>query len=189
MIKKGSVEISEITDELFISSEPGTVHMEAILERNIGLIISMIGNHRPPQSFGHPPLELLWLQTFDTILTPIPMRKLFLGVEKALSVIQNGNGVLCYCAQGRHRSVAMGACILIARGYSAVKAMERLRLQRRIARPQTWHIRKRIELFDVLWREQKEQPNRNYPPREAYSDFVTDTVSGLVWRMGFGRER
>jgi protein tyrosine/serine phosphatase len=117
------------------------------------------------------------------------MRKLFLGVEKALSVIQNGNGVLCYCAQGRHRSVAMGACILIARGYSAVEAMERLRLQRRIARPQTWHIRKRIELFDVLWREQKEQPNPNYPPREAYSDFVTDTVSGLVWRMGFGRER
>jgi hypothetical protein len=99
MVTKRSVEISEITDELFISSEPGTIHTEAILERNIGLIISMIGNHRPPESFGQPPLELLWLETFDTVFTPIPMRKLFLGVNKALPVIQDGKGVLCYCAR------------------------------------------------------------------------------------------
>jgi hypothetical protein len=185
MVTKRSVEISEITDELFISSEPGTIHTEAILERNIGLIISMIGNHRPPESFGQPPLELLWLETFDTVFTPIPMRKLFLGVNKALPVIQDGKGVLCYCAQGRHRSVAMGACILIARGYSAVEAIARIRLQRRIARPQTWHIRRRIEHFEELWRQREEQPA---PPHEAYSEFVTNAVSGLVWRMGFGRE-
>jgi hypothetical protein len=104
MLKKGSVEISEITDELFISSEPGTVHMEAILERNIGLIISMIGNHRPPQSFG----------------------------------------------------------------------------------PQTWHIRRRIERFEELWRQREEQ---SAPPREAYSEFVTNAVSKMVWGLRFGRER
>ena len=181
--------ISQITDWLYISSEARAVDTEAIIERDIGLVISMIGNHRPPQSFDQHPLQLLWLQTYDTFLTPIPMSYLILGVEKALPFIQSGKGVLCFCQQGRHRSVAMAASILIGMGYSAEEAMTTIRSKRKIARPQTWHIRKRIELFEKRWPQHNEQSLLHQDGRKTYSEFITDVVSKLVWRLGLGRNR
>jgi len=185
MLKPDKPIISEITPDLYISSEPTTNDLEVIVERNIGLVISMIGNHRPPKIFDQHPLQLLWLPTFDTILTPIPIRKLWLGVEKAMPVIQNDKGVLCYCAAGRHRSVAMGACILIAMGNTAEEAMKLLRSRRKIARPQTWHIRRRILQFEKLWPQRGE---RLVPPREGYAELATAAFYKLVWGLGVGRE-
>ncbi len=184
-----NVDISQITDYLFISSEPQDKDVEAIIERNIRLVISMIGNHRPPTVFAQEPLRLLWLQTYDTILTPIPISKLLQGVQIALPVIQNGKGILCYCAQGRHRSVAMGASILVGMGYSAEEAMDYLRAQRKVAHPQAWHIRRRIEQFEELWQQQNEQPIQIHQSREVYSEFVTGVVSKVLWGLGLGRKR
>ncbi|MCP4361383.1 MAG: dual specificity protein phosphatase family protein, partial [Chloroflexi bacterium] len=140
------------------NSKPQDKDVEAIIERNIRLVISMIGNHRPPTVFAQEPLRLLWLQTYDTILTPIPISKLLQGVQKALPIIQNGKGILCYCAQGRHHSVAMGASILVSMGYSTEEAMDYLRAQRKVAHPQAWHIQRHIEQFEELWQPQNEQP-------------------------------
>ena len=46
------------------------------------------------------------------------------GVNAALDVIHHGGKVYVHCAHGRHRSVAMGAAILIAQGMPATEAME-----------------------------------------------------------------
>jgi hypothetical protein len=183
-----STDISHITDYLFVSSAPQAADAGAIAGRNIGLIISMIGNRRPPAVFDEPPLRLLWLETYDTFLTPIPTNKLLQGVHAALPVIADGRAVLCYCAKGRHRSVAMAAAILIAQGCGAADAMAQLRARRQVAHPQAWHIRRRIEQFERVWQqsgERRAQACRQ--PGERYSAFVTNSLSRLLWSLRMGQ--
>ena len=117
----------------------------------IRLIISMCGTIRPPQALAQLPLQMLWLRTYDTIFTPIPIGALTKGVQAALPVIQSGDRVLAHCRYGRHRGVAMGAAILIANGHSAQDAMQLLRARRDRADPCAWHIRRRIEAFERHW--------------------------------------
>jgi protein tyrosine phosphatase (PTP) superfamily phosphohydrolase (DUF442 family) len=182
MSDKDSPDISQITDYLFISSQPQAKDVEAILSRNIRLVIAMRGDSRPPTVLAQDPLQLLWLHTYDTVLTPIPLKKLLHGVHTALPVIQKGGGILCYCAKGRHRSVAMGAAILISLGHSAGEAMNQIRQQRKVAHPQAPHIRRRIELFDEFWQQQNgaSRPRRGRS-HEIYSEFVTGGLSKMLW--------
>lgn len=92
------------------------VYRTELSQLNIQLIISMIGNIRPPDGFAQPPFQLLWLRTYDNFFSPIPVRVMQLGVRTALEVIQNGGNVLVHCRQGVHRSVAMAAAILNREG-------------------------------------------------------------------------
>jgi hypothetical protein len=148
-----SLDISQITDYLYVGARPKAEHAAELRARDVRLIISMIGTARPAAAFGEPPFRLLWLRTYDSFLTPIPVNKLVEGVQAALPVIRSGGRVLTYCAQGRHRSAAMAAAILIAMGHSAEEAMRLLRARRRIARPQTWYIKRQIKKFEKHWRQ------------------------------------
>ncbi len=87
------MDISKITDFLFIGAEPKVAQTNELDSRNVRLIISMIGGRRPPEELAKPPYHLLWLQTFDTIFTPIPISELRQGVAAALPVIQSDEGV------------------------------------------------------------------------------------------------
>ena len=147
------MDISQITDYLYVGAQPGAEHAADLRARDVRLIISMIGTARPAAVFAEPPFRLLWLRTYDTFLTPIPVSKLMEGVRAALPVIRSGGRVLTYCAQGRHRSAAMAAAILIAMGHSAEEAMRLLRAKRRIARPQTWYIKRQIKKFEKHWQQ------------------------------------
>jgi len=89
------MDISKITDYLYVSASLQTTHIDELGTRNIRLIISMIGGHFSPKIFAQPPYRLLWLQTFDSILVPIPISKLMQGVQMALPVIQDGEVSLC----------------------------------------------------------------------------------------------
>jgi len=78
------------------------------------------------------------------------------GYDSAgIAVIQDGESVLIYCRQGRHRSVAMAACILIGMGYSADPAMELISSKREIADPYAWHIQRQIRRFEDSWNKDK----------------------------------
>jgi protein tyrosine phosphatase (PTP) superfamily phosphohydrolase (DUF442 family) len=144
------MDISQITDYLYIASLPRAEAAEAIRERNVSLIINMIFI-RPPQVYTQPPFRMLTLRTFDFVLLPIPIDKLKDGAETALPVIENGESVLIYCHAGRHRSVAMGACILIAMGHTADEAMELVREGRAVADPHARHIERQIRKFEEEW--------------------------------------
>jgi dual specificity MAP kinase phosphatase len=145
------MDISQITDYLYVGAQPSATDAEQLGALNVRLIISMSGMVRPPEALTRPPLKMLWLQTFDTIFTPIPISKLAMGVQAALPVIQNGGRVFVHCREGRHRGVAMGAAILIAMGYSAKDAMRLLKAKREVADPQAWHIQWRIREFEKYW--------------------------------------
>jgi protein tyrosine phosphatase (PTP) superfamily phosphohydrolase (DUF442 family) len=144
-------DISRITDYLYVSAWPESRHVDEILSLNIRLILSMHWQ-RPAMSLGRPPLKLLWLPTFDTPLTPIPISILRRGVEAALPVIQEGKAVLSHCRYGVHRSVAMACCVLISNGLSADEAMGLVSAGREVADPYAGYIQKRIRMFEQSWR-------------------------------------
>ena len=145
-------DISQITDTVYVSAWPEKQHRNEIVSQDIRLILSM---HwwKPNKALAQPPLELLWLPTIDLPITPMPLNTLRRGVEAALPVIKAGGKVLAHCRAGRHRGVAMGACVLIGTGYSAEDAMQLIKDKRSAADPDIWYIRDRIVKFASYWRE------------------------------------
>jgi hypothetical protein len=151
MPQKSRPDVSEITKYLYISAWPRGDHAEEIRLLNVRLILSM---HwiKPSRTLGHPPVKLFWLPTFDNALLPMPVSTLQRGVEAAMPVIQEGYGVLVHCRAGRHRSVAMACCVLIAMGMSADEAMELVEQQRSAADPHARYIERRIYKFEEAWK-------------------------------------
>jgi protein-tyrosine phosphatase len=145
------MDISQITDNLYIASQVKGEHLEDILQLDPGLIISMIGERRPPKALSEKGLKVLWLRAFDFPLIPIPVKTLNMGVEAALPVIEDGGRVVVFCEGGRHRSVAMASCILIGLGYSADAAMALISRRRELADPYAGHIQRQIRRFEKTW--------------------------------------
>jgi protein tyrosine phosphatase (PTP) superfamily phosphohydrolase (DUF442 family) len=156
------MDISKITDYLYVSSKVTKKNVAAALELDPGLAISMIVQRKPPQDLAQPPRKLLWLRTFDFPLLPIPLSKLNRGVEAALPVIEDGHRVLVFCEGGRRRSVAMASCILISQGYSADEAMGLIKERWEVTDPYAWHIQRQIRKFEHYWRE-------NHPGKQGDS--------------------
>ena len=151
-------DLSQITDYLFVSSLPQSEHAQHVLSLGIRLIISM-PVHRAPKEYRRPPFQFIHLPTFDSPFLPIPQFMLRRGVAAALPVIQGGAAVLVHCQAGKHRSVAMSCCILIAEGYSAEAAMRLVHEKRALADPYVGYIRKRIEVFESDWKKTKSAVN------------------------------
>ncbi|MFC2046056.1 hypothetical protein ACFLTC_00860 [Chloroflexota bacterium] len=150
-------DISQITENLYISSRIKDEHLEDVLQLDPDLIISMVFERRPHKALTEEGLPVLWLRTVDFVLIPIPLRTLNRGVEAALPVIQDGGRVLVFCQGGRHRSVAMASSILIGLGYSAEEAMQLISSKREVADPYAWHIQRQIRRFEAYWLRHKNQ--------------------------------
>jgi len=108
---------SHITDNLFIGTTPLATDYDGLRELGVRLLINMRLLHGPFPDEHHEPINLLWLRTIDSPFFPIPIYKLMRGAKAALETIQADSKVYVHCAGGRHRGVAMGACVLIAQGY------------------------------------------------------------------------
>jgi protein tyrosine phosphatase (PTP) superfamily phosphohydrolase (DUF442 family) len=143
--------LSQITHDLYIGNTPGLSDYDRLRGLGIRLVINMRYTLGPRPDPHVPPLEFLWLRTFDNIFIPIPIPKLIEGAQRALDVIANGGKVLAHCAYGRHRGVAMGASILIAQGYAPRAAMDLIKEKRAFADPDAFYIRSRILKFAEQW--------------------------------------
>jgi rhodanese-related sulfurtransferase len=145
-------DISKVTDYLYVGSLVDKEQADELKAFNFALIISMIGQIPPDPVYTLAPFKTLWIRTYDTFLTPIPIRKLLEGVKAALPVIQNKGRVLVYCAQGKRRSIAMAAAILIGMGHTSDEAIDLLTTARKAADPRRWYIRMQIKAFEKYWR-------------------------------------
>ncbi len=141
---------SAITEQLFIASRPRVRHVGDIRGLKVDLVLSMIGLSPPPE-LTRPPFRLVRLPVFDFPLLPIPLAALQAGVSAAVPVLKTGGRVLVYCRAGRHRSVAMVACILIAMGMTADNAMATIVAHRPVADPHASYIESRIRAFEKDW--------------------------------------
>lgn len=148
------MDISQITELLYISALPSGEHVAHVTGLGIRLVIRMMPGTPEPELL-EPPLVVLRLPAWDSPLYPIPMRTFDHGVREALPVLEGGAGVLVHCRQGRHRSVAMVCCILIAQGLSADDAMRLVIERRHVADPHAFWIEPRIRKFERRWRKRQ----------------------------------
>jgi protein tyrosine phosphatase (PTP) superfamily phosphohydrolase (DUF442 family) len=145
------MDFSQITNDLFIGTTPDARDYNRLRDLGVRLVINM-RFARGPHPDPHPEaLSFLWLRTIDSPILLIPIPKLIRGTHTALEIISKGGKVYSHCAAGRHRSVAMGAAILIAQGHSPLEAMQLIKKQRPIADPEIFYIRSRILGFAQHW--------------------------------------
>ena len=142
---------SQITDYLFIGSQPSITDYDRLRELGVRLIINMRFSRGPQPDSHHQPISTLWLRSIDSPFFPISVQKLIRGAQAALDTIREGGRVYTHCAYGRHRGVAMGACVLIAQGFDPIAAMRLIAERRSVADPFAYYIRPRILKFAALW--------------------------------------
>jgi len=145
------MDFSRITNDLFIGTTPTATDYDQLRELGVRLIINMRFMRGPYPDLHPDAVKLLWLRTIDSPFSLIPIQKLVQGTHSALDTIREGGKVYSHCAKGRHRSVAMGAAILIAQGFSPEAAMTLIKRQRPISDPGMYYIRSRILLFSRRW--------------------------------------
>jgi protein tyrosine phosphatase (PTP) superfamily phosphohydrolase (DUF442 family) len=143
-------DVSEITDQLFIASRLHARHVEHVRDLGIDLILSTIWL-APTRALRREPFHSMWLPMIDFPLIPLPLFLLRRGAAAAVLVMAAGGQVLIYCRAGRHRSVAMAACILIAGGMTADEAIDLIVAHRPVADPHAPHIERRIRAFEKDW--------------------------------------
>jgi hypothetical protein len=143
-------ELSEIMDRLYIGPRPDDVTAAELDDLGIRLVISMtlLG---PPKGTVAPPIEWLHAPSIDFPLTPIPLHRLHSGVLAALRVMGEGHGVLVHCRWGRHRSVLMACCILVALGCTTETATDLVEARRPAADPRAFYVQSRIRTFEQRW--------------------------------------
>jgi protein tyrosine phosphatase (PTP) superfamily phosphohydrolase (DUF442 family) len=149
------IDISKVTDYLYVGSRVGKEHVDELKALNFNLIISMIGQMPPDEIYTHPPFKTLWIKTYDTFFTPISIKKLLIGVEAALPIIEDNGKVLVFCMQGKRRSIAMSAAILISMGHTEDQAINLLTTARNVADPRRWYIRHQIKAFEKYWQKKE----------------------------------
>lgn len=143
--------ISQITDDLFVGNMPFQRDYDRLRELGVRLIINMRFTLGPSLDAHPEPINALWLRSIDSPFFPISIPNLMLGAQAALETIQSGGKVYTHCAYGRHRGPAMGACVLIAQGYAPQDAMQLIKDRRSVADPFAWYIRPRILKFAKEW--------------------------------------
>lgn len=145
------IDISKVTDQLYVGSIVRKEHADELKLLKFDLIISMIAQLAPDEVYTMPPFKTVWIRTYDSIFFPIGLKKLVQGVEAALPVLAQNGKVLVFCMQGRRRSIAMAAAILIATGKTSEEAIQLLITARKVADPRIWYIRWRIYAFEAFW--------------------------------------
>ncbi|MBE7536151.1 MAG: dual specificity protein phosphatase family protein [Anaerolineales bacterium] len=146
---------SQITDDLFIGAMPSVRDYDSLRDLGVRLIINMRFSRAPKPDPHQPPIKMLWLKNIDSPFFLISIPKLIQGAQAALETIRDGGKVYAHCAYGRHRGVAMGACILIAQGYDPSNAMRLIKERRPFADPFAFYIRPRILKFAKEWNGKK----------------------------------
>lgn len=146
------MDFSQITEDLFIGPMPTAADYDLLHSLGVRLVLNMRFARRLPLGLSHPPMEVLWLRSLDNPLFPIPLKLLMQGTHAALATIAAGGKIYAHCAYGRHRSVAMGAALLIAQGYAPQDAMSLIKERRPQADPDAFYIKSRILAFSKRWK-------------------------------------
>ena len=144
------LDITKITDYLYVGSWPKKENIDELKKRNIGLIISLIFQ-KDDKELGQKPFKLLSFTTFDTPWTPLPMKVFYKSVEESQKYIKDNKAILVYCKSGMNRSVIIAAAILVSQGYTADEALELIRSKRLVAKGRRRGLLKQLYKFESEW--------------------------------------
>lgn len=145
---------SQITSTLYIGITPSNDDMAMLSTKGVRLLINMrIERPIVTRPWQRVP-ALLWVPSIDYWLFPIRPWYIRRAVRRALRAMDAGYSVYCCCQKGRHRSVLMAACILVAQGSSVTQAMAVIKRARPVADPEAPHIYRGITAFAASWNRQ-----------------------------------
>ncbi len=148
---KRTLDYSNITDQLLIGVTPRVKDYIVLKSLGIKLIINMRADRYAPARRDRKLIKTVWVPTFDSRLIPIRPDYLAPTVKLALDIISGGGKVYVYCRKGRHRSIVMGAAILIAQGFSVDETIKIIKNHRQNADPDKRHIKQAIIDFAKFW--------------------------------------
>lgn len=140
------LEMHEIVKYLWLAGTPTWNDIELLRKNKIKVIASTHVRRidkRLRQEF-----KQVYLPWVDVVLLPQPLWLLDRGVRTILPHMKKGESVLVHCRMGRHRSVALVGCILVAQGMRAEEAMKLIKKQRLIADPEAWHVKRQIVRYE-----------------------------------------
>jgi protein-tyrosine phosphatase len=140
------LEMNQIVDNLWLAGTPRWDDIKMLRKNKIQVIVSTHVRRidkRLRQEF-----KQVYLPWVDLVVVPQPLWLLERGVEAILPHIEKDEAVLVHCRAGRHRSVALVGCTLVAMGMKADEAMKLIKKQRLVADPDKWHIQRQIRKFE-----------------------------------------
>lgn len=141
------LEMHEIVKYLWLAGTPTWNDIELLQNNKIEVIASTHVrriDRRLRQEF-----KQVYLPWVDVVLLPQPLWLLDRGVKAILPHMKKGESVLVHCRMGRHRSVALVGCILVAQGMKVDEAIKLIKKQRLIADPEAWHVKRQITKYAV----------------------------------------
>ena len=153
-MKERSLDYSQITDGLIIGRTPRRSDYPRLREEGITLLINMRAERYAIPTKGRRSIETLWVPTFDHRRLPIRPTTIHEPAQRAVDEIEQGGKVYAYCRAGRHRSVLMGAAILIGLDYDIEASTSLIKEGRPVADPDIPHIQNAILEYSAYLAEQ-----------------------------------
>ena len=145
------LDYSVVAEHLMVGKTPHSHDYPMLRQHGVRLIINMQLEHYAWSAHSRSGIRTLWVPTIDWWLFPIYPWYVMSAVRRALAVIEQGGTVYCHCRQGRHRSILLAACILIAQGNTVAQTMTTLKQSRAVADPEAPHIYRSIRAFAARW--------------------------------------
>ncbi len=152
---------SKITSYLYLGKQPKHHGDYGLLrDLNVGLIVNAAANCEPhlekqDGSREESPIRTIWIKAYDDLfMPPISVEDIKYAVEQAQESARISKRIYAHCRAGRHRSVAVAGCILIAvSNLKAEGAMALIKFMRPEADPYYPPIHKVICEFEKYWSE------------------------------------
>lgn len=140
------IEIHQIVPYLWLSGTPGVEDIQQLKKLKISLIVST--HVRPVPREVRNAFEVAYYPWIDFVLLPQPLTMLHAATERVRAAMHDKRQVLIHCRVGRHRSVALVGCVLVAEGMEPNAAMRHIKKQRLVADPDAWHIKRQIRAYE-----------------------------------------
>lgn len=135
---------SQITESLIIGTTPRLSDYRQLEDEGVTLMINMRAERYSIPTKTRRAIETLWVPTLDHRRLPISPATIHEPAQRAVDEIEQGGTVYAYCRAGRHRSVLMGAAILIGLDYSVEESIDLIKSARPVADPDIPHIQNAI---------------------------------------------
>lgn len=135
---------SQITDGLIVGTTPRPSDYRQLEDEGVTLMINMRAERYAIPTKTRRSIETIWVPTLDHRLLPISPAAIHEPAQRAVAKIEQGGKVYAYCRAGRHRSVLMGAAILIGLDYGIEDSTSLIKGARPIADPDIPHIKNAI---------------------------------------------
>lgn len=138
--------MNEIVKNLWLAGTPRWEDYGLLKQHKIEVIVSTHVRRidkRLRQEF-----KQVYLPWVDMRVIPQPLNLLNKGVKEILPHLEKKEAVLVHCRMGRHRSVTLVGCVLVAQGMKADEAMRLIKKQRLIADPEAWQVKRQITGYE-----------------------------------------